>query len=370
MNNTIQPSVLNSSLKCNGCGALLLFVPGSGNLKCDHCGVSNPIATDQTAKIIKSFDYELFVDRIDQNKKSEDLKVVNCSSCGSQTVLNAFTTSDRCSFCTAPLVLSTENGQQYVPPHYVLPFEIGKEQASYFFQNWLNKLWWTPSDLIKQVNSSTSSIQGVYLPHWSFDTTTTSAYTGSRGDYYYTTENYTVTTENGKTENRTRQVRHTRWTDVTGEVSNIFNDLIVPASKSIPHKTLKELSPWNFDLLVKFDERYMSGFRSETYQVTPEQGFSLASDQTKDRIRFTIQSKIGGDEQQISAFYTDFHKKAIKYIMLPVWVSAYVYNKKVYQFTVNASTGEVIGERPLSWTKIILFVFMVLILLCLVTLLV
>ena len=40
------------------------------------------------------------------------------------------------------------------------------------------------------------------------------------------------------------------------------------------------------------------------------------------------------------------------------------------QELLDASTGEVIGERPLSWTKIILFVFMVLILLCLVVLMV
>ena len=363
MNNTIQPSVLNSSLKCNGCGALLFFIPGSGSLKCDHCGVSNSIETDQTPTVIKSVDYDLFVGRLHQNKTNDDLKVVNCSSCGSETVLSSYTSSDKCSFCTAPLVLSAENGQQYVPPHYILPFEINKEKAAYNFQNWLNKLWWTPSDLIKQVNETTSSIQGVYLPFWSFDMNTSSAFNGDRGDYYYTTENYTVT-ENGKTENRTRQVRHTRWTTVTGSVSNIFHDLMVPASNSLPNKTLKELAPWNFKLLVKFDERYMSGFRSETYQVEPQQGFVFASEQTKERIRFTIAGKIGGDEQRISGFYTDFDKKAIKYIMLPVWVSAYVYNKKIYQFTINASTGEVIGARPLSWTKIILFVFMILILMC------
>lgn len=365
MNNTIQPSILNPSLKCNGCGALLYFIPGSGNLKCDHCGVSNPIATDQTSTIIKSFDYELFISKTNQHKTTDDQKVVKCSSCGSETVLSSFTTSDKCSFCTAPLVLSPENGQQYVPPHYILPFEINKELAIHNFQNWLNKLWWTPNDLIKQVKDSTSSLQGVYLPYWTFDTNTSSAFNGSRGDYYYTTENYTVT-ENGKTENRTRQVQHTRWTTVTGQVSNIFHDLIVPASKSLPPKTLEDLAPWNFKLLVKFDERYMSGFRSETYQIDPQQAFVFASEQTKERIRATIESKIGGDEQRISGFYTDFNKRAIKYIMLPVWVSAYAYDKKIYQFTVNASTGEVIGERPLSWTKIILFVFMILILITIV----
>ncbi|TCC96940.1 hypothetical protein [Pedobacter hiemivivus] len=359
MNNTILPSTLNLSLKCDGCGALLYFTPGTRNLECDHCGDS--IEIDQTETLIKSVDYDRFISRINQNKKNDDLKVVNCSNCGSQVILSSFTTSDKCSFCTGPLVLSPQDGQQYLPPHYILPFEINREQAIDYFQKWFKRLWWAPNDLAKKANCSSSVLQGIYLPHWTYDTDTVTDYNGKRGDYYYTTENYTVTV-NGKEENRTREVRHTRWSSVSGRVKCSFRDLIVPASNSLPDQTLDELAPWNFTLLVKFDERYMSGFRSETYQIDPQQGLSRAVEQTKDEIKSEIENDIGGDEQEIGSIETDYLNKAIKYIMLPVWASAYSYNKKIYQFTVNASTGEVIGERPLSAIKIILFVLMVLVL--------
>ncbi|WP_316751650.1 zinc finger domain-containing protein [Pedobacter gandavensis] len=365
MNNTIQPSVLNLSLKCNGCGALLYFTPGSKNLKCDHCGQSNAIETNQSYTTIKSFDYELFIDRINQHKITDDKKVVNCSNCGSQTVLSSFTSSDKCSFCTAPLVLSPQAGQQYLPPHYILPFEINQQQAILYFQKWLKGLWWAPNDLAKKVSASASNLQGIYLPHWTYDTDTITGYDGRRGDYYYTTEEYTVT-ENNKTETRTRQVRHTRWSAVSGKVDCKFRDLIVSASNSLPTETLKDLAPWNFKLLVKFDERYMSGFRSETYQTDPQQGLLMAFKQTQDKIRSEIEHDIGGDEQEVGNTTTEYLNKAIKYIMLPVWVSAYDYHNKIYQFTVNASTGEVIGKRPLSWIKIVLFVFMILILITIV----
>jgi hypothetical protein len=55
-------------------------------------------------------------------------------------------------------------------------------------------------------------------------------------------------------------------------------------------------------MLVKFDERYMSGFRSETYQLTPEQGFVKAIAQTVDAIRENIEDDIGGDEQRIDTY--------------------------------------------------------------------
>ena len=362
MSDTISAGAVNHSLKCNGCGALLYFSPGTRNLKCDHCGETNPIESDSSSKAIESFDYEEFIASIDQRKKRDDMTVVNCSNCGSQTVLNSFVTSDKCSFCTAPLVLSPQDGQQYLPPHYILPFEIGRQQGIDYFQKWLKGLWWAPNDLAKKVNGSSSALQGIYLPHWTYDTDTVTDYSGQRGDYYYTTESYTETV-NGKTETRTREVRHTRWSSVSGRVDCSFYDLMVPASKSLPDQTLNKLTPWNFSLLVKFDERYMSGFRSETYQIDPKQGLLLAIKQTEGEIRSEIDNDIGGDEQVIDDTDTEYLNKAIKYVMLPVWTSAYNYNNKIYQFTVNASTGEVIGQRPVSAIKIILFVLMVLALL-------
>lgn len=357
MNDTASPGAVNHSLQCNGCGALLYFAPGTKSLKCDHCGESNAIETGNESQQIISVDLEEFFAGIDKNKVNNGNKVVNCSNCGSQTVLSAFVTSDKCSFCTAPLVLIPQEGQQYLPPHYILPFAITQREGVAYFEKWLKGLWWAPNDLTKKVSGASSPLNGIYLPHWTYDTDTVTDYTGERGDYYYTTETYTEEVD-GKTVTRTRQVRHTSWSYASGTVHCSFEDLMVPASKSLPGDTLVKLEPWNFDMLVKFDERYMSGFRSETYQLAPEQGFDLAKQQTESTIHSAIRNDIGGDEQQIHNTDTTYHNNGIKYLMLPVWVSAYNYNNKIYQFTINASTGEVIGQRPTSYIKIALFVLM------------
>ncbi|MFD2865243.1 zinc finger domain-containing protein [Mucilaginibacter antarcticus] len=355
MSEVVDPSAVNQSLSCGGCGALLHFVPGTRNLQCQYCGESNVIESKANDDLVVSLDYEKFVAGIDTSKQSDSLKAVSCPGCGSQTMLEVFVTSDKCPFCTSPLVLDLQGGKAYVQPHYVLPFEVTQQQGVDFFKKWLAGLWWTPNDLAKIASNSSVALKGVYLPHWTYDTDTTTIYTGQRGDYYYTTETYTETV-NGRSETRTRQVRHTRWSSASGTVNCDFRDLVVPASKSLPDKTLYNLTPWKFSSLVKFDERYMSGFRSETYQIDPQQGLQLAKQQTIDEIHSAIRSDIGGDEQQIDDTNTDYENNAIKYLMLPVWVSAYKYNAKIYQFTVNASTGEVIGERPLSAWKITLAV--------------
>lgn len=351
MNDTTKPSEISNALQCKGCGALLHFLPGTHNLQCDYCGENNPIEQTAVAGAVTSVDFDEYIASIDKNRQADTHKIVDCNNCGSRTVLDSFVASDKCPFCASPLVLNLESGLQYVTPHYILPFQVTKQQASDFFKNWLNGLWWAPNDLAKKVGNSSSVLNGVYLPHWTYDTNTITEYTGERGDYYYTTETYTEEV-NGRTETRTRQVRHTSWSYASGTVDCEFRDLIVPASKSLPEPTLIKLEPWKFNDLVKFDERYTSGFRSETYQLDPDKGFLKAVEQTVPEINNAIRNDIGGDEQRINNTETQYNNKAIKYIMLPVWVSAYNYNNKIYQFAVNASTGEVIGERPLSYIKI------------------
>ncbi len=81
-------------------------------------------------------------------------------------------------------------------------------------------------------------------------------------------------------------------------------------------------------------------------------GFGAAQEQMADRIRGTICADIGGDHQRISSMSPQYSGITFKHILLPVWVSAYRYNGKVYRFLVNGQTGAVSGERPWSAWKI------------------
>ena len=43
-----------------------------------------------------------------------------------------------------------------------------------------------------------------------------------------------------------------------------------------------------------------------------------------------------------------------RYALLPVWICAYRYRERVYQFMVSGQTGEVVGRAPWSALKIAL----------------
>jgi LSD1 subclass zinc finger protein len=346
-----QTASLNTSLQCTNCGATLHFAPGTRQLKCTYCGAANEIKSVDEGPVV-SFDYQTFI----SHKVMEQVeRVVSCKNCGAATTLPPEVNSENCVFCTSPLVLSEAENKQLVKPHYILPFIVAQQQAFDSFRKWLSKLWFAPSDLSKMVSSNASQFKGIYIPHWSYDANTTTDYEGRRGDYYYVSESYTVTV-NGRQENRTRQVRHTRWSAASGRVGNRFNDVLVSASKSLPQDISNKLEPWRMDALVRYNEQYVSGFRSELYQIGAEEGLDEAKHRMDPVIRDTICDDIGGDEQEISDFNVAYQDLALKYLLLPAWISAYKYNNKLYHFTINACTGEVVGERPYSATKITLAV--------------
>jgi hypothetical protein len=146
------------------------------------------------------------------------------------------------------------------------------------------------------------------------------------------------------------------WYPVTGTVDQTFDDVLVLASNSLPDNYTRALEPWDLEHLSGFDEKFLSGFRSESYQLGVKEGFSKAKTVMDNAIRQSVLADIGGDEQRVISLNTTYHDITFKHILLPIWLSAYRYSDKVYHFMVNGRTGHVQGERPYSAIKIALAV--------------
>jgi hypothetical protein len=170
----------------------------------------------------------------------------------------------------------------------------------------------------------------------------------------------------GELVEREREVRETNWFPVFGNVANSFRNIIITATKSLAQQTLNKLGAWDFSQLVNYDERYVSGFRSETYQITPADALVVAKNSMAAVINQTIYQDIGGNEQQITGSNTQLDSVGIKYVLLPIWISSYVYKNKTYQFAINGFTGQVSGKRPFSPGKIIGLVLVILIIIALI----
>jgi hypothetical protein len=207
----------------------------------------------------------------------------------------------------------------------------------------------------------------VYLPFWTFDTNTTTDYTGQRGEHYYVTETYYERDSQGNQVQRTRQVRHTRWYSASGTVTASFDDVLIPATLSLSPNRLAALEPWDLQELRPYDPAFLSGFKAQRYQVDLAQGFERVKQTIAPVIEQDVRNDIGGDEQRIEGLATDYSAISFKHLLLPVYAGAYRYNGKLFQIVVNGRTGEIQGDRPYSFWKIallvgsILFVLMILV---------
>jgi predicted RNA-binding Zn-ribbon protein involved in translation (DUF1610 family) len=337
---------------CPSCGSDLRFSADSGDLICDHCGFTEPVAATgrgNWTEALQELDYEAALRQQVPASEIISVRTAHCESCGAQIEFGEAEQAKQCPFCASPIV--TDTGEhRHLKPQALLPFALDEKTARGEMTRWLGRLWFAPNGL-KEYARKGRRMTGIYVPYWTYDSRTRTAYAGRRGDDYWTTQTRVV---NGK--RQTVRVRKTRWSNVRGKVARDFDDVLVLASDSLPRDYTDALEPWDLGALKPYRPEFLAGYVGEGYVVELEPGFAIARRKMDAVIASDIRRDIGGDHQQITNASTDVRDVTFKHILLPVWLAAYKFRGKTFRFVVNARTGKVKGERPYSAWKIALAV--------------
>jgi DNA-directed RNA polymerase subunit RPC12/RpoP len=344
---------------CSSCGADLLFEPKDGLLTCPYCGHKEAIPETTEPVEEQSFEQHLSIRPEQMTALATDALEVQCQSCGAKSIFMPPEVAGRCEFCGVQIVAQPKSADPILTPNGVLSFCITQQQASAELKNWLSSRWFAPSGL--KYFAQPEAIHGVYLPFWTYDTNTTTYYTGQRGEHYYETEIYYERDAQGNQVQRTRQVQHTHWYPASGTVLNAFDDVLIPATRSLTTNHLVALEPWDLVELRAYDPAFLSGFKAQRYQVDLAEGFERAKGAIAPTIESDVHRDIGGDVQRIESLDTRYSDVTFKHLLLPVYAGAYQFNGKLFQIVVNGRTGEIQGDRPYSVWKIALLVVAVLI---------
>ncbi len=348
---------------CPSCGAILVFDPQGGQLLCPYCGWKEQIPASAEQVQERSFEEYLRPRPGQMERLAQDALEVQCTSCGAIVTFVPPEVARECDFCGAQIVTQPKSADPTVAPEGVLPFRITSQQATAAVKQWIASRWFAPNALKRF--ASPDAIDGVYLPFWTYDTHTTSYYTGARGEHYFETQHYTETNSQGHSVRKSRQVRKTRWYSASGTVSRWFDDILIPATRSLPVNRLTGLEPWDLQELKGYDPGFLSGFKAQRYQVELAEGFEQAKQVAAGVINGDVRRDIGGDEQRVDNITTNYSAITFKHLLLPVYTGAYRLNQKIYQVVVNGRTGEVQGDRPYSFWKITLFILAISIVLAL-----
>lgn len=338
---------------CGSCGADVVWDPGASGLKCPYCGARCEVPKSPSEVTERPVAEGLRAPR--------DLgwgaarKSVKCTKCGAVTTLDPGAAAGACAFCGTPAVVEAPPREDLVRPEGVLPFRVTRDGAAQSFRRWLAGLWFRPGDL--KSRSSLTRLQGVYIPYWTFDAATHSAWTAEAG---YRHQVPVQVVENGRTV--TRMETRTRWEPAAGTLERFFDDLPVPASRGVDAGVAREIEPFPTAELLGYDPSYLSGFLAEEYGVDLPEALASAEARMRAEIEAACAREVPGDTHRNLRVATQFSGVAYKSALLPLWIAAYEYGGKPYRFLVNGVTGRTSGHAPFSVLKISLAVLAALLL--------
>jgi hypothetical protein len=327
----------------------LHYDAGVQGLKCPYCGQQQPVP----AAVIAAGPREIPIEegmRLAARGYGAPVTQVGCRECGAVVNVAPGEQTATCPFCRSHQVLAQEAPGTAIRPESVLPFKVDKNTAGQRFENWLGSLWFRPSDLRQM--AKLQDIAGVYVPFWTFDARVDSSWTADAGYHYYETETYTDQQGN----RQTRQVQHTRWRPASGQRADHFDDVIVCASKGLPAELAEGLQTFNTRELAPYRPEFLAGWRAESYAIDLPMAWQKGQGHMDAVQRSRCSSDVPGDTHRNLSVNNDFSHVTFKHVLLPIWIAAYRYQDKPYQFLVNGQTGEIVGKAPYSFWKIFFFV--------------
>ena len=343
MNQQIKSTELKKP--CRNCGAELKYRPGTKTVVCEYCGHQEDIAVDENG--FRELELYPYLNQMGAQKHSETISMLQCGNCGANQHVEENYKSLHCVYCSTPLVLEDAYKEDWILPGAVLPFQIDQKKSFLIFKKWVSGLWFAPNNL-KKAALDPKFTKGLYLPYWTFDAQLRASYRGQRGEYYYETKR--VRNSQGKMVSQ--RVRKTRWYPASGSISGFVDDTLVKASQQKKGRIPAKIAHWNLKLLQPFNSSFLRGFVTEKYTIPLKQGHLSAKEEAERIAKRWCRQDIGGDTQRVSSMDMQLSQETFKHILLPVYISAYRFNGKEYNFFINGENGTISGSRPYSFWKI------------------
>ncbi len=344
-----SPVTTLSKFPCPACGAQAEWNPGKEKLVCPFCGTESPYKIDRTTGQIQELDLVKSLRELPEDQRGwhAEKRSVQCQNCRAVMVFDPTRVGQNCDFCGSPALMDYTEIKAPISPQSLLPFKVAQSKVREQIRRWYRSKWLAPGKL--KSRALVDTVHGVYLPYWTFDAQVVCPWRAEAGHYYYTTENYRDS--QGRTQ--TRQVRHVRWENASGQVTHFFDDEPVPGTQGVRLDLLKRIEPFPTKDLVPYDAAMLSGFVVEHYQVVLFDAAERAVQQMHAQLETICAAQVPGDtfrNLQISPTYSD---RTFKHVLLPVWLLTYNFGTRTFQVLVNGYTGKMEGTYPISPWKVI-----------------
>jgi DNA-directed RNA polymerase subunit RPC12/RpoP len=328
---------------CPQCGAPTKFDVASGGVACEHCGYNAPVQARQVGTQAVEGEFSLETLQDSRQGWGVSRRQMHCEACGAELELAENAMTATCPFCASSQVNLRQAPGDHMRPRFLVPFQVQAADCQQRARVWLGKGWYHPKALA--ASAAVQPFTGVYLPFWTFSAQVQASWRAEVG--HERTESYY---DSGSKTWRTRTRIDWRWEN--GQVQADYRDLLVAGSSHISRVLLQRIQPFKLEALVTYNPDYLAGWQAQVYDIPLETAWDEGKAIMRDRSKDQCYKSIPSSHVRNFSMTADFGEEAWRFILLPVYLTAYRYDNRVFQVLVNGQSGEIGGQKPVDWWKI------------------
>jgi hypothetical protein len=237
----------------------------------------------------------------------------------------------RCPFCGNE-GLDRQNDVKVLAPNRVVPLRVGRGEAEQRMRQHLGKGFWQPSDLAQA--AQLTKMNAVYVPYWVFSAKTHTYWTADTS--------------------RTPPGARGKWYPLSGEHRGSYSGLLVGASGALTPAETSALCPYDLSEAVPPEEADLDRATVEQFGVQRKYARPLARQGLESLEAKEVDDRYVPGRCRNLRVNTRIEGLSSEPMLLPVWIMAYRYDERIFRFLVNGQTGRATGEKPVSWSKILI----------------
>jgi ribosomal protein S27E len=238
-------------------------------------------------------------------------RLLRCQQCGAQTIFPPAQTSINCPYCGNSAFGTTPEDQDLEVPQALIPMGLEADAARKKVLVWLGRGFLAPDDLARAV---LHSLQPVYVPLWLFNAAVALSPVGHDKQVY------------------------------------LYANWAISGIRSLPARLIKDLGSVVWKNLIEFKPEYLAGWPASTYEVSA----AAAAQQARQEMEADARSRTSRLPFDLNYSPASFSTESFWLVLFPIWISSYTYRKTIYRVLVNGETGQVAGDKPFSWLKVLI----------------
>jgi hypothetical protein len=254
----------------------------------------------------------------------------DCTGCGASLTWELEVQGLRCAFC-GQAKLEEKAVLQIPPPRLIIPFRIVREQAGALYRAWLGNGIFRPGDLRSE--SKVTEMRGVYLPYWLFSIDCHAWWTADS--------------------NHVPPGARAEWAPHFGEHAGRYASQLVPASGVLTSYKLGKLGTWDLSPAVPYTPEALRDHPAEAFSVPRKRARLTAVQGFEGLLREDCEKKVPGSRRRnvkVNPLFTGAHASPV---LMPVWIMAFEYRGRTWQFLVNGQSGQIEGNAPVSLWRVL-----------------